>query len=270
VPAVVSTTTINGTTTTTIITPAVAAVPGTPAVAATYTPSIAGMFDWIIGAPVTTPPWPLTGYATTGDGKFIYSPDEKGTVCTPGDLFSPQSVYMGSGVAGGGSSVVAGTANAFAVRAACPQTCGTCPGVFSAGRVDTCASSTCQTTFTMGAHPPPPAPPLGVPVAAVQWEVPIIQAFKGSFGLDEIKQGPGPHGSIISSTSTVSKEVGTHPGGLNCDYVCHVYDQSNGIVGGSRGRRLLFGGLQTFSQVDTNTFVGCSQDMRDCGCCNTG
>merc|ERR1711935_174874 len=110
----------------------------------------------------------------------------------------------------------------------------------------------------------------GVSVAAVLWEVPIIQAFKGSFGLDEIKQGPGPHGSIISSTSTVSKEVGTHPGGLNCDYVCHVYDQSNGIVGGSRGRRLLFGGLQTFSQVDTNTFVGCSQDMRDCGCPTLG
>ena len=44
-------------------------------------------------------------------------------------------------------------------------------------------------TFTMGANPPPPSstPP------PVQWEVPIIQAFKGSFGLDEIKHGPGPY-----------------------------------------------------------------------------
>ena len=26
-------------------------------------------------------------------------------------------------------------------------------------------------------------------------------------------------------------------------------------------------GLQSYSGVDTNVFVGCSQDMRDCGCC---
>ena len=57
---------------------------------------------------------------------------------------------------------------------------------------------------------------------------------------------------------------GSPSSGLNCDYVCHVYRQSNGVVG---GRRLLFGGLQSYSGVDTNVFVGCSQDMRDCGCC---
>merc|ERR1712146_762205 len=87
---------------------------------------------------------------------------------------------------------------------------------------------------------------------------PIIQAFKGSFGLDEVKDGPGAHVDY-GTTSTVA-------GGINCDYVCHVYQTSNGIVGGRRSRRLLFGGLQ-YSSVDTNVAVGCSEDMIKCGCC---
>ena len=124
-----------------------------------------------------------------------------------------------------------------------------------------CQSSACKTLFTMAANPLPPSPPFSTP-DHVQWEVPIIQAFKGSFGLDEIKHGPGPYGTTVSSTSTMS--TGGTPSGLNCDYVCHVYRQSNGVVG---GRRLLFGGLQSYSGVDTNVFVGCSQDMRDCNCC---
>ena len=211
------------------------------------------------------------GFAMNQAGKTP-SPDIYGVQCTLDDL-STNGHYWGSGgvtLVGVTTGVTKGNDNAAAIRAACPKACGTCPQSFSTPYVGSCQSSTCQTLFTMGSNAPPPS---STPTAAVQWEVPIIQAFKGSFGLDEIKHGPGPYGTTISSTSTVSgggtsnyKPVGggTHPGGLNCDYVCHVYSQSNGAVG---GRRLLFGGLQSFSQVDTNTFVGCSQDMRDCGCC---
>jgi len=211
------------------------------------------------------------GFAMNQAGKTP-SPDIYGVQCTLDDL-STNGHYWGSGgvtLSGVTTGVTKGNDNAAAIRAACPKACGTCPQSFSTPYVGSCQSSTCQTLFTMGSNAPPPS---STPTAAVQWEVPIIQAFKGSFGLDEIKHGPGPYGTTISSTSTVSgggtsnyKPVGggTHPGGLNCDYVCHVYAQSNGAVG---GRRLLFGGLQSFSQVDTNTFVGCSQDMRDCGCC---
>jgi len=167
---------------------------------------------------------------------------------------------MGSGF----EPTTQGTHNADALRDGCPLSCGTCPQSFyhQSTKTGTCQSSACKTYFTMSAHPSPPPPPRGPGYQAPQWEVPIIQAFKGSFGLDEIKHGPGPYGTTVSSTSTMS--TGGTPSGLNCDYVCHVYRQSNGVVG---GRRLLFGGLQSYSGVDTNVFVGCSQDMRDCNCC---
>ena len=131
---------------------------------------------------------------------------------------------------------------------------------------EACAGGSCKTFFTVlgapapppaSASPPPPPPTPGAP-GSHDWEVPIIQAFKGSFGLDEIQDAtPGfdDHGI----TSTVA-------GGINCDYVCHVYTTSNGVVGGRRSRRLLFGGLQ-YSGVDTNAVVGCSEDMIKCGCC---
>jgi len=223
------------------------------------------------------------GFATLAGflpGQMAPSPGIYGVQCTVDDLHV-SGHYMGSGgltdaTSGNTTAILAaltkGNDNAAKIRDACPKACGTCPQSFSTPYVGSCQSSTCQTLFTMGSNAPPPAPAYSTP-SAVQWEVPIIQAFKGSFGLDEIKHGPGPFGTTISSTSTVSgggtsnyehTGDGTHPGGLNCDYVCHVYAQSNGIVG---GRRLLFGGLQSFDQVDTNTFVGCSQDMRDCGCC---
>ena len=108
--------------------------------------------------------------------------------------------------------------------------------------------------------------------------MPIIQAFKGSFGLDEIKYGPGPQGTTEPYTATV-------PGGLNCEYVCHVAttggfnsvsDQTQytyrppppppGSFTGRRARRLLFGGLQYYSGVDQNIGVGCSSDMKLCNC----
>jgi len=129
-----------------------------------------------------------------------------------------------------------------------------------------CGGGSCKTFFTMLAHPspppmssPPPSPPPSPKApGADNWEVPIIQAFKGSFGLDEIKDGPGAH-TDYGTTSTVA-------GGINCDYVCHVYQTQNGIVG-RRSRRLLFGGLQYYDAADTNAFVGCSEDMKKCGCC---
>jgi hypothetical protein len=176
-----------------------------------------------------------------------------------------------------------------AIRTNCPVSCGTCPATYSAGKVYSCESSTCQTQFTMGAHPPPPPSP-SIPGQVHgeeydddgdghdgSWEVPIIQAFRGSFGLDEVQFGPGPAtaaqpGGVSAYTSTSARPSNqdpaafsaTSPGGLNCAYVCHVYNQANG--GG--GRRLLFGGLQYYDPVDTNTFVGCSADMKTCGCCN--
>ena len=131
---------------------------------------------------------------------------------------------------------------------------------------ESCNGGSCKTFFTVlgnpspppAASPPPPPPPLPGAPGSDAWEVPIIQAFKGSFGLDEVKDGPGAHVDY-GTTSTVA-------GGINCDYVCHVYQTSNGIVGGRRSRRLLFGGLQ-YSSVDTNVAVGCSEDMIKCGCC---
>lgn len=210
------------------------------------------------------------GDATTVHKGHFPSPGVDGIQCSVGDIWDEEKFkFMGSGF----EPTTQGTHHADALRDGCPVACGTCPQSFyhqssqQWHNSGVCQSSVCKTLFTMAANPLPPAPPFKSPDPAPQWEVPIIQAFKGSFGLDEIKQGPGPHGSTISSTSTVSS--GTHagnnpPSGLNCDYVCHVYAQSNGIVG---GRRLLFGGLQSYSGVDTNVFVGCSQDMKDCGCC---
>jgi hypothetical protein len=257
-PAVAAVVASNGT----ILTPAVAAVNASAAVPAVTT----GGNPWA----AYVPSYPMggglgsAGFAMTQAGKSP-SPDIYGVQCTVDDLSAANHYWGSGGVRSGGvtTGVTKGNDNAAAIRAACPVACNTCPSNFATPYVGSCQSSTCQTTFTMGANPPPPSstPP------PVQWEVPIIQAFKGSFGLDEIKHGPGPYGTTISSTSTVSGG-GTHPGnpkgGLNCDYVCHVYEQSNGVVG---GRRLLFGGLQSFDSVDTNVFVGCSQDMRDCGCC---
>merc|ERR1711998_580789 len=128
-----------------------------------------------------------------------------------------------------------------------------------------CNTASCRTSFTVLANasppqsPPQPQPPPPAPLPG-DWEVPIIQAFKGSFGLDEIKTGPGPGGSVTSYTSTVSSN-------LNCNYVCHVFYTSNGR-GPSGGRSLLFGGLQYYDPIDTNAFVGCSEDMRKCNCCS--
>jgi hypothetical protein len=250
----------------TILTPAVVAVNASAAVTTGGNPWAAFVPSYPMGGGLGS-----AGFASTQDGSASApstlghpSPDIYGVQCTVDDLYwgSANMHYWGSGGdlgSGGVTNPTKGNGNAAAIRAACPVACDTCPSNFATPYVGSCQSSTCQTTFTMGANPPPPSstPP------PVQWEVPIIQAFKGSFGLDEIKHGPGPYGTTISSTSTVSGG-GTHPGGLNCDYVCHVYEQSNGVVG---GRRLLFGGLQSFDSVDTNVFVGCSQDMRDCGCC---
>jgi hypothetical protein len=250
----------------TILTPAVVAVNASAAVTTGGNPWAAYVASYPMGGGLGS-----AGFASTQDGSASApstlghpSPDIYGVQCTVDDLYwgSANMHYWGSGGdlgSGGVTNPTKGNGNAAAIRAACPVACDTCPSNFATPYVGSCQSSTCQTTFTMGANPPPPSstPP------PVQWEVPIIQAFKGSFGLDEIKHGPGPYGTTISSTSTVSGG-GTHPGGLNCDYVCHVYEQSNGVVG---GRRLLFGGLQSFDSVDTNVFVGCSQDMRDCGCC---
>lgn len=138
-----------------------------------------------------------------------------------------------------------------------------------------------KTAFTMLPGPPsPPPPPRAPPLPkTTDWEVPIIQAFKGSFGLDEIKYGPGPQGTTEPYTATV-------PGGLNCEYVCHVATTGgfNSVSGqtsyaspppgalppgqftGRRARRLLFGGLQYYSGVDQNIGVGCSSDMKLCNC----
>ena len=253
----------------TILTPAVTAVVGVAAVNASA--AVAAVAAVTTGgnpyATIANPGLGAAGFAVTAQGNFP-SPGIHGMACTVDDIYT-QNHYWGSGGVMGAtagtwaSAPTRGNDNANAIRAACPLACGTCPQDFSSPYVGSCQSSTCQTTFTMGSVAPPPAPAGGTHSTPTQWEVPIIQAFKGSYGLDEIKHGPGPYGTTISSTSTVLGG-GTHPGGLNCDYVCHVYEQSNGVVG---GRRLLFGGLQTFSQVDTNTFVGCSQDMRDCGCC---
>jgi len=138
------------------------------------------------------------------------------------------------------------------------------------GVANYCTRRSCKTYFTLIGNPaPPPPPPLNPsppppPLfpGADSWEVPIIQAFKGSFGLDEITAGPNAQNSY-ATTSTVS-------GGLNCDYVCHVYNTHAGVVqaaAGRRSRRLLFGGLQYYDAVDTNTVVGCSLDMKKCGCC---
>ena len=195
-------------------------------------------------------------------------PEPKTRTPNPNPKPEPQTLtctqFMGSGF----EPTTQGTHNADALRDGCPLSCGTCPQSFyhQSTKTGTCQSSACKTFFTMSAHPSPPPPPRGPGYQAPQWEVPIIQAFKGSFGLDEIKHGPGPYGTTVSSTSTVSTGMGggSPSSGLNCDYVCHVYRQSNGVVG---GRRLLFGGLQSYSGVDTNVFVGCSQDMRDCNCC---
>merc|ERR1719258_65537 len=106
---------------------------------------------------------------------------------------------------------------------------------------------------------PPPPPPTPKTPGAASWEVPVINAFKGSFGFDEITTGSETAGQSISTTSTV-------PGGLNCEYVCHVHDTATaaGLPGGRR--RLLFGGLQYYDAVDSN-FIGCSPDMKACNCC---
>jgi len=140
--------------------------------------------------------------------------------------------------------------------------------------------ATAKTAFTMlpDAKPRSPPPPPSPSLPPTDWEVPIIQAFKGSFGLDEIKYGPGPQGTTEPYTATV-------PGGLNCEYVCHVAttggfnsvsDQTQytyrppppppGSFTGRRARRLLFGGLQYYSGVDQNIGVGCSSDMKLCNC----
>jgi hypothetical protein len=128
---------------------------------------------------------------------------------------------------------------------------------------DTCKTYSCKTSFTMLAETatppsspmPPPPPPAPQHPGGNAWEVPIIQAFKGSFGFDEIKRGP-TSAADYSTTSTVA-------GGVNCQYVCHVHDTQ--VAAGRR--RLLFGGLQYYDAVDTNNFVGCSPDMVKCGCC---
>jgi hypothetical protein len=126
---------------------------------------------------------------------------------------------------------------------------------------ESCTVGSCKTSFTMLAHasppiappsPPPPPPSPVTPGNSASWEVPIIQAFKGSFGFDEIKPSSENAGQQISSTSTVA-------GGLNCNYVCHVHTMASGR------RRLLFGGLQYYDGVDTN-FLGCSADMKKCCC----
>merc|ERR1712023_605098 len=126
-----------------------------------------------------------------------------------------------------------------------------------------CTKTGCKTHFTMlGSPPPPPTPPTQPDQNA--WEVPIIQAFKGSFGLDELKKPSiGDH---PAQTATVpgGGTSGAYSG-YNCEYVCHVVTTSNGIVGGRR--RLLFGGLQYYDAVDTKTVVGCSKEMEICGCC---
>jgi len=127
---------------------------------------------------------------------------------------------------------------------------------------ESCVAASCKTSFTMLAHAsppiappsPPPPPPSPVLPGAASWEVPIIQAFKGSFGFDEITKGSDTAGQEISTTSTVA-------GGLNCKYVCSVY-----TTAASAGRRrLLFGGLQYYDAADTN-FLGCSADMKKCCC----
>lgn len=128
-----------------------------------------------------------------------------------------------------------------------------------------CGGGSCKTFFTLLAPAPTPeptpapqAPATSEAPADPAWEVPIIQAFKGTFGLDEIKNGPSAK-YPYSTTSTV-------PGGTNCEYVCHVKHTSQGIIG-RRSRRLLFGGLQAYyDPVDTNVAVGCTEDMVKCGC----
>jgi len=128
-------------------------------------------------------------------------------------------------------------------------TCNTC-AYASTGTIFSSYSGTIKISGIISSPPPPsPAPPPQPP--AVPWEVPIIKAFRESFGTDGLTTVAGVNHDY-SSTSTIS-------GQNNCAYVCAVYNSYG-------RRRLLFGGLQYAANTEV---VGCTPQQQSCGCCNT-
>jgi len=102
-----------------------------------------------------------------------------------------------------------------------------------------------------GPRPPPPnPPPAPAPPPNAPFELPIIKAFQAQFGGGAIQQ-IGSGANAYTTQSTVS-------GGDDCAYICRVAD----VMGGRR--RLLFGGLQSFSAG--TEVIGCSRAQIDCNC----
>lgn len=111
-------------------------------------------------------------------------------------------------------------------------------------------------TIIAAASPPPSpsAPPAASPAPNAPFELPIIKAFRGQFGTEEVQTVSGAYHDY-STTSTTS-------GGNNCEYVCRVYRTVR------TGRRLLFGGLQYSG--GSPQVVGCTPAQIACGCCTRG
>jgi len=107
-------------------------------------------------------------------------------------------------------------------------------------------------TFTIigNASPPPSPPPSPAPVVAAPFELPIIKAFKDTFGTGNPVDVTDTFGQYSHTTASTTSN------GNNCEYVCRVAN----VMG---GRRLLFGGLQFSSGSET---VGCTQQQITCNC----
>jgi hypothetical protein len=105
-------------------------------------------------------------------------------------------------------------------------------------------------TIVGNASPPPSPPPVLAPVVAAPFELPIIKAFKDTFGTGNPVDVTDTFGQYSHTTASTTSN------GNNCEYVCRVAN----VMG---GRRLLFGGLQFSSGSET---VGCTQQQITCNC----
>jgi len=107
-------------------------------------------------------------------------------------------------------------------------------------------------TFTIigNASPPPSPPPSPAPVVAAPFELPIIKAFKDTFGTGNPVDVTDTFGQYSHTTASTTSN------GNNCEYVCRVAN----VMG---GRRLLFGGLQFSSGSEA---IGCTQQQITCNC----
>jgi len=106
---------------------------------------------------------------------------------------------------------------------------------YMVGTYSTVEASTCPFTLATGTSPPAP-PPSSTPNAP--WEIPIIKAFESGLGGSVYTPNTGADSFVISESS-------------DCYQVCTT-----------RGRRLLFGGLNYLS----GSGLPCSAAARQCNC----